>query len=74
MSISSQDIVEDLNQNSEKKNNIITQTALDKAIEESTDCKPDNLLRYGSAFLEKNREQLELQKLLTRIGSETGTN
>ena len=30
-----QDIVEDLNQNSEKKNNIITQTALDKAIEES---------------------------------------
>ena len=68
-----QDIVEDLNQNSEKKNNIITQTALAKAIEESTDYKPDNLLRYGSAVFRKKREQLELQKLLTRIGSETGT-
>ncbi len=69
-----QDIVEDLNQNSEKKNNIITQAALDKAIEESTDYKPDNLLRYGSAVFRKKREQLELQKLLTRIGSETGIN
>ena len=48
-----QDIVEDLNQNSEKKNNIITQTALDKTIEESTDYKPDNLLRYGSAVFRK---------------------
>ena len=69
-----QDIVEDLNQNSETKNNIITQAALDKAIEESTDYKPDNLLRYGSAVFRKKREQLELQKLLTRIGSETGIN
>ena len=69
-----QDIVEDLNQNSEKKNNIITQAALDKAIEDSTDFKPDNLLHYGSAVFRKKREQLELQKLLTRIGSETGTN
>ena len=49
-----QDIVEDLNQNSEKKNNIITQTALDKAIEDSTDFKPDNLLRYGSAVFRKS--------------------
>ncbi len=48
-----QDIVEDLNQNSEKKNNIITQTALDKAIEDSTDFKPDNLLHYGSAVFRK---------------------